>query len=140
MKGQFQGNDRALFTTSQPLTASSPASAKARCSSLTCLTLRAVRYSEAKHDAVAALLDEFGVALIEDEPYRELTFDGGRARPIASRLRKASWIYTDPALPGLGRLASAPGWIILLADLETTSGHPHLIGSSAGAGRGVHAR
>ena len=39
----------------------------------------AVRYSEAKRDAVAALLDEFGVTLIEDEPYRELTFDGGSA-------------------------------------------------------------
>lgn len=33
----------------------------------------AVRYSEAKRAAVAALLDEFGVTLIEDEPYRELT-------------------------------------------------------------------
>jgi DNA-binding transcriptional MocR family regulator len=48
----------------------------------------AVRYSEAKREAVAALLDEFGVTLIEDEPYRELTFDGGSAKPIVGRLKK----------------------------------------------------
>ncbi len=74
----------------------------------------AVRYSEAKRDAVAALLDEFGVTLIEDEPYRELTFDGASARPIVSRLRKASWIYTGTVsktlLPGLrvGYLIASP--------------------------------
>ncbi|MCQ3971325.1 aminotransferase class I/II-fold pyridoxal phosphate-dependent enzyme, partial [Klebsiella pneumoniae] len=45
----------------------------------------AVRYSEAKRDAVAALLDEFGVTLLEDEPYRELVFDQGSAKPIVSR-------------------------------------------------------
>lgn len=74
----------------------------------------AVRYSEASRDAVAALLDEFGVTLIEDEPYRELTFDGGSARPIVSRLQKASWIYTGTVsktlLPGLrvGYLIASP--------------------------------
>lgn len=66
-----------------------------------------LRYSEAKRDAVAALLDEFGVTLIEDEPYRELSFDGGSAQPIVSRLRNASWIYTGTVsktlLPGLNR-------------------------------------
>lgn len=73
-----------------------------------------VRYSEAKRDAVAALLDEFGVTLIEDEPYRELSFDGASARPIASRLRTASWIYTGTVsktlLPGLrvGYLIASP--------------------------------
>ncbi|MFH7422999.1 hypothetical protein RA276_31185, partial [Pseudomonas syringae pv. tagetis] len=44
--------------------------------------------------AVAALLDEFGVTLIEDEPYREVSFDGGSAQPIDSRLKTASCIYT----------------------------------------------
>jgi DNA-binding transcriptional MocR family regulator len=81
----------------------------------------AVRYSEAKRDAVAALLDEFGVTLIEDEPYRELTFDGGSATPIVSRMKKASWIYTGTVsktlMPGL-----RVGYLIASPDL-----FPHLL-------------
>jgi DNA-binding transcriptional MocR family regulator len=81
----------------------------------------AVRYSEASRDAVAAMLDEFGVTLIEDEPYRDLTFDGGSATPIASRLQKASWIYTGTVsktlLPGL-----RVGYLIASPDL-----FPHLL-------------
>ena len=81
----------------------------------------AVRYSEAKRAAVAALLDEFSVTLIEDEPYRELTFDGGSAKPIAGRLQKASWIYTGTVsktlLPGL-----RVGYLIASPDL-----FPHLL-------------
>ncbi|MGA9221610.1 MAG: PLP-dependent aminotransferase family protein, partial [Pseudomonas graminis] len=81
----------------------------------------AVRYSETARDAVAALLDEFGVTLIEDEPYRELTFDGGSARPIVSRLKTASWIYTGTVsktlMPGL-----RVGYLIATPDL-----FPHLL-------------
>jgi DNA-binding transcriptional MocR family regulator len=81
----------------------------------------AVRYSEASRDAVAAMLDEFGVTLIEDEPYRDLTFDGGSAKPIASRLQTASWIYTGTVsktlLPGL-----RVGYLIASPDL-----FPHLL-------------
>ncbi|WP_349970531.1 PLP-dependent aminotransferase family protein [Pseudomonas caspiana] len=81
----------------------------------------AVRYSEASRVAVAAMLDEFGVTLIEDEPYRDLTFDGGSAKPIASRLQKASWIYTGTVsktlLPGL-----RVGYLIASPDL-----FPHLL-------------
>ncbi len=76
----------------------------------------AVRYSEAKREAVAGLLDEFGVTLLEDEPYRELVFDQGSARPIVSRLKRASWIYTGTVsktlLPGL-----RVGYLIASADL-----------------------
>lgn len=76
----------------------------------------AVRYSDEKRDAVAALLDEFNVTLIEDEPYRDLVFDDGSATPIVSRMRKASWIYTGTVsktlLPGL-----RVGYLIATADL-----------------------
>ncbi len=84
----------------------------------------AVRYSEAKRDAVAALLDEFSVPLLEDEPYRELVFDQGNATPIVSRLRKASWIYTGTVsktlLPGLrvGYLIASPDLFIHLLRLK----------------------
>lgn len=80
-----------------------------------------VRYSEAARQQVAALLDEFAVTLIEDEPYRELTYDDEMAQPIAGRLRTASWIYTGTVsktlLPGL-----RVGYLIASPDL-----FPHLL-------------
>lgn len=80
-----------------------------------------VRYTEQRRDEVAALLDEFGVTLIEDEPYRELVFDAGAATPLVSRLKKASWIYTGTVsktlLPGL-----RVGFLIATPDL-----FPHLL-------------
>ena len=95
----------------------------------------AVRYSEAKRDAVAALLDEFGVTLIEDEPYRELVFDEGGARPIVSRMQKASWIYTGTVsktlLPGLrvGYLIATPDLFPYLLRLKQSADlHTNRIG------------
>ncbi|MGM3389974.1 PLP-dependent aminotransferase family protein [Stutzerimonas stutzeri] len=95
----------------------------------------AVRYSEYKRDAVAALLDEFGVTLIEDEPYRELVFDEGSARPIVSRLHKASWIYTGTVsktlLPGLrvGYLIATPDLFPYLLRLKQSADlHTNRIG------------
>lgn len=80
-----------------------------------------VRYTEARRDEVAAVLDEFGVPLIEDEPYRELVFDAGAATPLVSRLKKSSWIYTGTVsktlLPGL-----RVGFLIATPDL-----FPHLL-------------
>ena len=56
------------------------------------------------------------MTLLEDEPYRELVFDQGSARPIVSRLKRASWIYTGTVsktlLPGL-----RVGYLIASADL-----------------------
>ena len=86
-----------------------------------------VRYSEEKRDAVAALLDEFGVILIEDEPYRELVFDEDLARPIAGRLRSASWIYTGTVsktlMPGLrvGYLIATPDLFPYLLRLKQSA-------------------
>ncbi|MCW3148266.1 PLP-dependent aminotransferase family protein [Stutzerimonas stutzeri] len=95
----------------------------------------AVRYSEAKREAVAALLDEFGVTLIEDEPYRELVFDQGSAKPIVSRLQKASWIYTGTVsktlLPGLrvGYLIATPDLFPYLLRLKQSADlHTNRIG------------
>lgn len=95
----------------------------------------AVRYSEAKRDAVAALLDEFGVTLVEDEPYRELSFDGASATPIVNRLKKASWIYTGTVsktlLPGLrvGYLIASPDLFPYLLPLKQSADlHTNRIG------------
>ncbi|MCQ4326627.1 GntR family transcriptional regulator [Stutzerimonas stutzeri] len=95
----------------------------------------AVRYSEAKRDAVAALLDEFGVTLLEDEPYRELVFDQGSATPIVTRLKRASWIYTGTVsktlLPGLrvGYLIASPDLFPYLLRLKQSADlHTNRIG------------
>ena len=95
----------------------------------------AVRYSEEKRDEVAALLDEYNVTLIEDEPYRELVFDEGSARPIVSRMRNASWIYTGTVsktlLPGLrvGYLIATPDLFPYLLRLKQSADlHTNRIG------------
>lgn len=73
-----------------------------------------VRYSAANRAAVAALLDEYGVTLVEDEPYRELSYDGAPARPLCAQLRRSAWIHTGSLsktlLPGLrvGYLIASP--------------------------------
>ncbi|QLF94642.1 PLP-dependent aminotransferase family protein [Pseudomonas sp. ABC1] len=80
-----------------------------------------MRYSAEKRAAVAALLDEFGVTLLEDEPYRDLVFDEVEARPVVSHLRTSSWIYmgtvSKTLLPGL-----RVGYLIATPDL-----FPHLL-------------
>lgn len=95
----------------------------------------AVRYSEGKRDAVASLLDEFGVTLLEDEPYRELVFDQGNAKPIVARLQRASWIYTGTVsktlLPGLrvGYLIASPDLFPYLLRLKQSADlHTNRIG------------
>lgn len=73
-----------------------------------------VRYSAANRAAVAALLDEYGVTLVEDEPYRELSYDGAPARPLCGQLRRSAWIHigslSKTLLPGLrvGYLIASP--------------------------------
>ncbi|KAF1068469.1 MAG: 2-aminoadipate transaminase [Pseudomonas citronellolis] len=94
-----------------------------------------VRYSEACREAVASLLDEFGVTLIEDEPYRELSFDPAPATPLVSRLRRASWVYTGTVsktlLPGLrvGYLIASPDLFPYLLRLKQAADlHTNRIG------------
>jgi len=62
-------------------------------------------YSAANRQAIAEILDHYGVPLIEDEPYRELMYDDVDRTPICSLLKRASWIY-------LGSFSKTlwPGW------------------------------
>jgi len=62
-------------------------------------------YSAANRQAVAEVLDYYGLPLIEDEPYRELMYDTVDRTPICSLLKRAPWIY-------LGSFSKTlwPGW------------------------------
>lgn len=78
-------------------------------------------YSLAKRQAIAELLDHYGLPLIEDEPYRELVYDRVDRTPICSLLKRAPWIY-------LGSFSKIlwPGWRVgfLAASDEL---FPHLL-------------
>ncbi len=50
-------------------------------------------YSGAERDALAQACDESGVALFEDDPYRDLAYDDCDRSPICGRLHRTSWIY-----------------------------------------------
>jgi DNA-binding transcriptional MocR family regulator len=71
--------------------------------------------------ALAAACDATGVTLFEDDPYRDLVYDPCERRPVASLVRRASWIYqgsfSKTVAPGL-RL----GFLTASEDL-----FPHLV-------------
>lgn len=62
-------------------------------------------YSAANRQAIAEVLDHYGLPLIEDEPYRELMYENVNRAPICSLLKRAPWIY-------LGSFSKTlwPGW------------------------------
>ncbi len=78
-------------------------------------------YTEPVREQVARILDEAGVPLLEDEPYRELAYDPCDRTPLCARLRRTSWIYQ-----GTFSKCLAPGvrvgYLISSPDL-----HPHLV-------------
>jgi DNA-binding transcriptional MocR family regulator len=71
-------------------------------------------YSQAQRMALAALLDELNICLVEDEPYRDLVYDAVDRTPICHYLQRAPWIYLGSfskiAIPALriGYLACDP--------------------------------
>ena len=71
-------------------------------------------YAGAERDALARLCDERGIALFEDDPYRDLAYDPCERTPVCARLERASWIYqgsfSKSLAPGLrlGFLAASP--------------------------------
>lgn len=51
-------------------------------------------YSDSTRQALAEVIDEAGLPVMEDDPYRALAYDGEPGTPLVSRLKKAPWIYS----------------------------------------------
>jgi DNA-binding transcriptional MocR family regulator len=92
-------------------------------------------YARDLRAAIARVLDESSVPLVEDEPYRELMYDAVDRTPIASLLRHAPWIYfgslSKTGLPGLriGYTAASPDLHPLLVRIkQSTDLHTNRIG------------
>ena len=81
-------------------------------------------YDVAARQATAAVLDHYGLPLVEDEPYCELDYDGVPKPPICSLLEKAPWIYqgsfSKVLIPGLrvGYLIAHPSLMPHLVRLK----------------------
>lgn len=75
-------------------------------------------WSESARARFAELADHQGLAVLEDDPYGELGYDGEPPAPICSRLRRAPWMFlgsfSKSFVPGL-RL----GFVACSADLAT---------------------
>ena len=84
-------------------------------------------YSETVRREIAQVLDDAGVPLIEDEPYRELMYESVARTPIASYLERAPWIslgsFSKTGMPGLrvGYLASSAELYPLLVRLKQST-------------------
>ena len=81
-------------------------------------------YSHAERLSMAAFCDETGIALFEDDPYRELNFDACERMPVSSLLKTAPWIYqgsfSKSLAPGLrlGYLAASREMLPYLVRLK----------------------
>ena len=81
-------------------------------------------YSVKARQDVAAMLDQYGLPLIEDEPYCELDYDGVPKPPISSLLQRAPWVFQGSfskiLMPGLriGYLIAHPSLMPYLVRLK----------------------
>ena len=81
-------------------------------------------YSVKARQDVAAMLDQYGLPLIEDEPYCELDYDGVPKPPISSLLQRAPWAFQGSfskiLMPGLriGYLIAHPSLMPYLVRLK----------------------
>lgn len=92
-------------------------------------------YARKVREEIARVLDESGVPLVEDEPYRELMYDPVDRTPIASLLKHAPWIYygslSKTGLPGLRigfTAASADLHPLLVRIKQSTDLHTNRVG------------
>ncbi|QSA96338.1 PLP-dependent aminotransferase family protein [Methylococcus sp. EFPC2] len=88
-------------------------------------------YRDEHRRAIAAVLDETGVPLVEDDPYRDLVYEPVDRTPICAYLERAPWVYLGSfskiTAPGLrvGYLSASPTlypWLVKLkqsSDLHT---------------------
>ncbi|MGL6071892.1 PLP-dependent aminotransferase family protein [Craterilacuibacter sp.] len=78
-------------------------------------------YDQATRVALAEVIDQAGIPLFEDDPYRALSYDGEAPAPLVSHLKQASWIYagsfSKTLAPGLRE-----GYLIATPDL-----YPYLV-------------
>jgi len=81
-------------------------------------------YSGAERAALAAVCDDQGVVLFEDDPYRDLAYDPCERTPVCARIKRAPWIYqgsfSKTLAPGLrlGYLAASPELVPYLVRLK----------------------
>lgn len=92
-------------------------------------------YARDVREAIARVLDDSGVPLVEDEPYRELMYDTVDRTPITSLLKRAPWIYygsfSKTGLPGLRigyTAASADLHPLLVRIKQSTDLHTNRVG------------
>lgn len=50
-------------------------------------------YTEATRQQLAAVIDAAKLPVIEDDPYRALSYDGDAPKPLVTHLKNAPWVY-----------------------------------------------
>ena len=81
-------------------------------------------WSKEQRHAFAEVADQTGVAVFEDDPYRDLAYDRVDRSPVCASLKRSSWVYqgsfSKNLAPGLrlGFLTASPDLVPLLLRLK----------------------